>query len=233
MFSLKNILAVLIIGGALYQIFKDQLTLEAIAGVAVGAVGIMLALDQVYPDSNVVKVQKIGMNPDACALQQVMRKLFTEHAIRTKVFLNSFMDNHLSKHINGQLLQENQNKIGNVLREVVGNTKADVLTGLLLGHVAAIRYFLGAIYANNQVRVKEAIEGVYTNGDQVAQAFSSINVSKLPLHTMQRMFKEQNEYVISMGLARAEQNWKRDAQIYEHYYEQILQMADTITRALL
>ncbi len=230
---IKNLVIGLAITGASYQILKDQLTLNGAIGLGMMAIAIMITFDQIWPDVVPAEIRLIGMTKNTCAMQQVVRKLMTNHAIRTKFFLNSYLDNHLDKHIWHELLLENQKEIGNTLRPIIGNSKANLLTDVLTKHIEALGEGLAALYSNNPNRVKEALKKIYQNSDRVATVLTSLNPTKLPYSVTQRMFKQHNEYVVSMALARLEQNWQRDAQIYQQYYDQILEMADAMTVGLL
>src|SRR3990172_10251888 len=116
------------------------------------------------------------VNPN---VNQKLRKLFTDHAVWTKIFIDAFLSNLPPEQITliVQRLKQNQDDIGNGVRPFVGNQKANLLAKLLWEHIQSAS--ATAISAKEKrPDLQNKINLQMMNSDQVAQALSNLNPQK-------------------------------------------------------
>ena len=165
-------------------------------------------------------------------LRLVMRKLFTDHAQYNLIVVRSITYRLPDTDVFVARLNANQKDIGDQVAPIVGQEKGFQLTQALLEHIKlAGDATKSATY--NKPDLEENIKKLYANGDQVAAIFSSFNPDKLDLKEMITMFRTHNTYELELGKANLAKDFLREQQLYDAYYNELLEMADQITDALM
>lgn len=161
-------------------------------------------------------------------LKEVLRKLFTDHAVYTSFVLKSIVDGTKDTNVFLERLLLNQKDIGNELKAYINNDNGNKLTKLLTTHIKlAGEVITGAVKNSNK-----KIDALFLNGDEIAAFLTSLNPRKLPYKTTQLMFHMHNQYVIDMTVARINQDFHEEQILYDSYYNEMLAMSDAIYEAL-
>lgn len=172
----------------------------------------------------------------------VMRKLFTDHALYTRLVLMSIMYSLPDLSIMLNRLLTNQSEIGHqisiYLSEKYGlnSTSSAIEYGSKLSELLKQHIHLAGNVITMAVKkqpVDTAINQLFANSDQVANALTHLNPSLLPFDTTSKMFRMHNQYVIDMTLARLNNDFAKDQKLLDAYYNEMLEMSDSITKTLI
>ena len=162
-----------------------------------------------------------------------LRKLFVEHAVWTKKFINvSLSSSPDTDAITTRLLQ-NQNDIGMNLSSIIGKNNAMKLANLLRIHILHAGDAIQAIVIGKDEIIKKSLVKLFKNSDQVAKLLTDLSPNKLPYDMTRTMFHDHNQYIIDMTNTRIKKKWKKDILLYDEYFSQLMKMADIIANALI
>lgn len=171
------------------------------------------------------------VHPLKVDLKSVMRKLFTDHAVYTAFVLKSIVSGLDDTSVFVPRLLQNQKEIGNGLKPIIGEEKGNTLTKLLTEHInLAAEVIKAGTKKDPSFQVKE--NKLFENSDRVAAFLTSLNPAKLPYSSTQHMFHTHNEFVVQMAVARIKKDYKSEQQLYDAYYNEMLEMSDMIYNAL-
>lgn len=160
-------------------------------------------------------------------LKSTLRKLFTDHAVYTALVMKSIVDHGKDTEILVNRLLSNQKDIGDQLRSILGDNKANTITFLLTEHVKLAGDVMKAASEKDK-SLDDKIRKLFANGDQIAAALSIVNYK-----IIQPMFHIHNQFVIDMTLARAQGRYSQEQELYDGYYTEILAMSDAIATGLM
>jgi hypothetical protein len=167
---------------------------------------------------------------DAPTVKETLRKLFTDHANFTHLFVLSAIFNLPNlEPIKNRLLQ-NQVDIGDFTKPVIGVEKGTTLTKLLKAHIIAAAGVVGAAKLNKGVN--EAVKILFQNSAEVAQFLSSLNPTKLPYKMVHTQFDMHNQYVIDLTKLYLGQKYQQAVVLYDAYYNHMLAFSDLLASAL-
>jgi hypothetical protein len=172
-------------------------------------------------------------------LKEVLRKLFTDHAVYTSFVLKSIVDGtkddcHRQASSTTVFLDRlllNQKDIGDQLKSHIGVANGNKLTKLLTTHIKLAGAVMTSAVKNDK-NLQKNIDSLFLNSDQVAAFLTSLNSKKLPYKTTQSMFHMHNQYVIDMTVARIHEDFHEEQLLYDSYYNELLSMSDAIYEAL-
>lgn len=165
-------------------------------------------------------------------IKENLRKLFTEHAVYTKFFIESTLQNSPDISVITNRLLQNQIDIGNYLKYYVGSLNGDKLSDLLKSHILAAASAVNAIKQQNESSIKESITNIFKNSYQVSLFLHSLNPSKIPLDFIHKMFDKHNQYVIDMTILHFQSKFDEEIKKYDDYYTHMLMFSDTISDAI-
>ena len=168
-----------------------------------------------------------------CCLRVEFRKLWSEHAIYTKFFVNSVLANIPDADLLAARLLENQDDIGNFVKKFVSVSNGNTLTKLLQQHILAAAAAVKAVKSGNQQVIDDAVRKVFQNSREVSSFISSLNPNKLPFKVVLKHFDEHNQFVIDMTVARNSGNFEKDIKLFDAYYSQILDFSDLLLKGLV
>jgi hypothetical protein len=169
---------------------------------------------------------------DSC-LRSEFRKLWSEHAVYTRFYIISVLGNLPDVNVVTARLLQNQIDIGNFTKQFIGEFKGNRLTKLLQQHILAAAAAVSAVKSGNQQAIADAVEQVFQNSRKVSHFISNLNPEFLPFKTILHHFNKHNQFVIDMTIARNNNDFERDIQIYDAYYNQILEFADLVLFGLV
>jgi len=168
-----------------------------------------------------------------CTQKETLRKLFTEHAVYTKFYIESALQSLPDLGVITARLIKKQSDIGNYVKPVIGKKNGDTLTTLLKAHILAAADAVNAIKGKDKNVIDAAIKKVFSNSAQVAGFLSSLNPSKLPYETVSTMFNTHNQYVIDMATAHSQNEYDKEIELFDKYYTHMLMFSDTLNNALV
>ena len=187
------------------------------------------------PVTGETKCKCIDKKPLVSALQidlkSALRKLFTDHGVYTKFVSNAIVDKEEVGALVKRLFQ-NQIDIGNQLKPVIGKEKGAQLSKLLLQHIELASEVIKAAVKNDKTLLNNNTKKLFVNSKYVAEFLSSLNPVKLPLDDTKKMFDMHNQFVIDMTVARISKQYEKEIQLYDAYYNELLEMSDSIFNAL-
>lgn len=165
-------------------------------------------------------------------LASTMRKLWTDHGVYTKFVLNSIVDQTSDTAQLLPRLMANQTDIGEQLKCVVGDELGDALTRALKEHIRLAGDVMKAAVSGESKLLAISVDLLFANSRDVSTAISNLNPDKLPVVFVLAMFDEHNQFVIDMTTARIKGEYKREIELYDAYYNELLEMSDMIVAGL-
>jgi hypothetical protein len=177
--------------------------------------------------------RKLPMNTQKnCDLKSLLRKLFTDHGVYTALVIKSITSGLDDVSVLLPRLLQNQKDIGDNLKPIIGEVNGNKLTQVLTEHIKLAGEVIKASTAKSAA-LQENIDKLFDNSDKVAEVLSFLNPRKLPLAVTQKMFEMHNEFVVAMTKARLAKKYQEEIELYDAYYNEILEMSDMIYNALI
>ena len=165
-------------------------------------------------------------------LKAALRKLFTDHGVYTKFVINGIVDGTQDVSDLVKRLLQNQVDIGNQLKPILGEEKGKRLTYLLLQHIELAAEVIKAAVKGDANLVENNKKKLFANSSRVAEFLTSLNPEKLPLAATKSMFDMHNQFVIDMTVNRIKKQFAEEIKLYDAYYNELLEMSDSIFTAL-
>lgn len=160
-----------------------------------------------------------------------LRLLFTTHAVYTKFFIQSTMNDLPDLNVVTEKLLQNQKDIGKYIGGKLNSEQAgEKISQLLTQHILSASGAVSAV--KTQTGISEAVRKVFQNSREVALYLSSLNPQKLPFDEVLKMFNMHNQYVIDMTTLCYEKKYEQEYDTYDHYYLHMMDFSDTIANAL-
>jgi hypothetical protein len=167
------------------------------------------------------------------AFHDVMRKLWEDHIIWTRVFIISAAADLPDKAVATERLLQNQVDIGNAIKPYYGNAAGDKLTTLLKEHITTAAEIVTAAKAGDKPKQDDATKRWFTNADQIAAFLSDANPKNWPRAEMQKMMRDHLNMTTEEVVARLQGNWAADIAAFDKVHAQILHMADMLSAGIV
>lgn len=167
---------------------------------------------------------------------KAIKDAFSDHAIYTKFFINSFLSGSPDSDIIAERLLRNQVDTGKALEPFVGKKIGDQLANLLKEHILLAVDVLKALkmsQSTHDPNLLRAICQLFDNGRRVARFLSSLNPVKLPYNVVLEMFNRHNKYVIEMAVKHYSGQYDDEYKIFDAYYDHMMMFYDTILNGIL
>lgn len=164
-------------------------------------------------------------------LQDDMRRLWTEHALWTRMFLIDSVAGLPGANAAAERLWRNQVEIGDAIRPFYGDAAGDRLTSLMQLHVAGVAAVVSAAKAGDSVALSAANAAWYDNAHDVA-SFLSETSPRLSRVELDRMLAAQLDRTELQAMARVHRASVMDAQAYDATVAQALEIADALSSAI-
>ena len=172
-------------------------------------------------------------NDSECDLRVDFRELWGIHAIYTKFFIISVLASIPDADLLAARLLRNQDEIGDFVGRFVGEGRGNRLAQLLREHILAAAGAITAVKGGNQQEIDAAVQKVFENSREVSAFISSLNPKKLPFRVVLDHFNEHNQFVIDMTVARKNNDFAKDIELFDLYYAQILRFSDLILNGII
>lgn len=172
-------------------------------------------------------------SPKEAALHDAMRKLWEDHITWTRIFIISAAADLPDKAMATNRLLQNQNDIGNAIKQYYGEAAGNKLTALLKEHITTAADVVAAAKANDQAKLSDANKRWFANADQIADFLSSANPKNWPQAEMRSMMHDHLNLTAKEAVARLHGDWAGDIAAYDAVHNQILTMADGLTMGIV
>lgn len=163
--------------------------------------------------------------------RDTLRKLFTDHADYTYMFINASLNG--SDAAPGLLarLLSNQIDIGDYLGKFVGNDNGKAITRLLTEHIKLAGDVVKAKIQNEDL--VPSMTKLFANADDVAKGLASIQESTLNYDKVLEEFTHHDQFVIDLINSYGDNEYVENLVIYDRYYCHMLKFSDMICHGLI
>jgi hypothetical protein len=164
------------------------------------------------------------------SLKELFRKLFTDHAVYTKFYIESALTDQPDLSAITNRLFENQVEIGTNVGKIVGHEKGNKLIILLKQHIEAAANAVSV--AKKGGDLTDAKNKIFTNSAAVAKFLSRLSPKYLPYNVVKKQFDHHNKYVLEMVVLHLTKKYDREVVKYDEYYNHMLMFSDMLYVAL-
>jgi hypothetical protein len=172
-------------------------------------------------------------NEEHCKLKTALRKLWSEHAFLTKRFVVSYLGGLNDVQAITERLMKNQQDIGDALKPFYGKEAGQSVANLLKDHIKIASEVVKAAKAGDDKALKDADARWHKNADEIAAFLAKANPTYWNEQEWKDMFYEHLQLVTNSVNLRLKKQWSEDMNNFDVYYDQILEMADTISYGIL
>lgn len=165
-------------------------------------------------------------------LSNAMRLVWEQHVYWTRMTINSIAFNLPDIDAVTARLLRNATDMGNLLKPFYGNRIAAKFSNLIREHLLIAAELVKAAKAGNQKAVADAERRWYANGEEIAKFLSRINPF-ISRDEFQEMFFEHLALFTKDALFILQNNFQSSIAVFDKIEAQALQMADTITNAIV
>ena len=161
-----------------------------------------------------------------------MRKLWTDHAVWTRMYIIESLDDSPATGAAAARLLKNQEDIGNAIKPIYGDAAGIQLTALLKEHILIAVDIVDAVKAQNAT-AQSAAEMAWTqNADQIAAFLAGAN-PHWPEATLKDLMHTHLATTKDELVARYTKNYTADVQAYDVVYNHILMMSDALSDGIV
>ncbi|WP_082692773.1 acetylglutamate kinase [Bacillus sp. FJAT-29814] len=165
-------------------------------------------------------------------LSNSMRLVWEQHVYWTRLTINSIAFSLPDLDANTARLLRNATDMGNLLKPYYGNNVASKFSSLIREHLVIAAELVTAAKAGNQRAVADAERRWYANGEEIAEFLSTINPF-ISRREFQEMFFEHLALTEKEAVLILQRDFTRSIAVFDKIEEEALQMADTITAAIV
>lgn len=174
----------------------------------------------------------IGVSDKQLAFKQDMRKLWTDHAVWTRLYIISFAAGSPDADAAATRLLKNQEDIGSAVGQIYGKEAGDKLTVLLKEHIMIAVDLLNAAKEGDSQKVADADQRWRANADDIAKFLSSANPN-LPEPVLRDLLNEHLDTTLAEATARLQGDWGEDVKTWDAVYNHILVMSDALAAGII
>ena len=161
-----------------------------------------------------------------------MRKLWTDHAVWTRMYIIESLNNSTAAGPAATRLLQNQVDIGDAIKPIYGDAAGTQLTVLLREHILIAVDIIDAVKAKNAT-AQAAAEARWTqNADQISTFLAGAN-PKWPKATLQTLMSKHLSTTKDELVARYTTNYTADVAAWDAVYNHILMMADALSDGII
>jgi hypothetical protein len=165
------------------------------------------------------------------ALQQAMRKLWSDHVIWTRLYIISAVSKSTDLSVVTTRLLKNQEDIGNAIIPYYGKEAGAALTKLLKEHIMIAGDLVGALIANAKDDAKRLDQKWHDNAAAMADFLSKAN-SYWSRQDLLNMLNRHLALTAQEVTCRIEKKWEKDVSTFDQIFIQALGMADTLSAGI-
>jgi hypothetical protein len=164
-------------------------------------------------------------------LINTFRKLWEEHAMWTRSFIISAVDNLADLQFVTKRLMRNPTDFAAVLKKYYGMENAMKFDNLLSDHLSIAGKIVNAAKAGDTETVNELRTKWYANADAIADFLSSINPYSSK-NEWKMMLYDHLKLVENEATGRINKDYQKDIAQYDTMEDQVLLMADAMANGI-
>jgi hypothetical protein len=168
------------------------------------------------------------VRPGVLHLKEGMRRLWTDHVVWTREYINAAVAGDASASAVAARLMKNQEDIGRAIEPYYGNAASTKLTELLKQHIGIAVDLVAAAKASDNAKVADADRRWHDNARDIAAFLSSAN-PHWPQETLKMMMDEHLRLTTSEATTRIQKRWAENAAVFDQILNQAISMADALT----
>jgi len=165
-------------------------------------------------------------------LKLEMRKLWTDHAVWTRMYIIESLNNSTAAGPAATRLLQNQVDIGDAIKPVYGDAAGTQLTALLKDHILIAVDIINAVKAQNATAQAAAETRWTQNADQIATFLAGANPN-WPKATLQTLLYKHLSTTKDELVARYTKNYPADVTAWDAVYTHILMMSDALSDGII
>ena len=165
-------------------------------------------------------------------LNKAMRKLWADHVIWTRQYIEDALADAPSKDVTTKRLLKNQVDIGNAVAQFYGKAAGDALAALLKDHILIAADLIAAAKAHDTHAFEIENKKWHDNAREIAEFLHKANPENWPLPVMIAMMDEHLAVTTKEVQARLDGKWDEDVHVFDDVFEQIMKMADELTEGI-
>jgi hypothetical protein len=165
-------------------------------------------------------------------LSNAMRLVWEQHVYWTRMTINSIAFNLPDLDAVTARLLQNATDMGNLLVPFYGNRIAKRYSNLIREHLVIAAEIVNAAKAGNQKAVADAKKRWYANGAEISKFLSRINPF-ISEKDFREMFFVHLDLTIKEAESILQGRFKASITVFDKIEEEALEMADTITVAIV
>jgi uncharacterized protein (TIGR01732 family) len=165
-------------------------------------------------------------------LKSAMRLVWEQHVYWTRLTIISIAFNLPDVDFVTARLLRNATDMGNLIRPFYGNNIAAKFSNLIREHLVIAAELVKAAKAGDQKAAKATERRWYANGAQISEFLSTINPN-ISKNEFRKMFFEHLALTKSEAIFILQKEFKSSIAVFNKIEAEALQMADTITVAIV
>ena len=180
----------------------------------------------------ICRCNTLSATSKSVTVKESWRKLFTDHAVYTKFYISSYLNNIADAPFLLDRLMENQKEIGDYLKDFVSESRGNEMTILLKEHISMVGNYLVALRTGTGTNIEKSYQEIFDNSSRVSKFLSTLNPEKLPFETVKKEFDQHNQFVVNLAQINMRKDYKNEIKEYDMYYNHMIQFSDILSSAL-
>ena len=200
------------------------------------SVGVFVACSSTYnsnpPAASTSMHTMTATNGSRAALTQMMRKLWADHVVWTRLYIISAVNGGGDTQQTASRLLKNQEDIGAAIAPYYGVAAGQKLTDLLKQHILIAVDLVNAAKANDDAKKQDADQRWHANAADLATFLSGAN----PSWSRQAVLDMLNNHLAlttKEAVDRLQGNYADDVTNFDAIFDQAMMMADTLSSGIV
>ncbi|WP_223440561.1 glycosyltransferase [Metabacillus dongyingensis] len=169
---------------------------------------------------------------ETLALKESMRRLWTDHAVWTKSYVvSSLNDLENQKELLARLLK-NQDDIGNAIKPYYGEEAGNKLAELLREHILIAGKLTAAAKSGNQSDFKKFNTEWHKNADDIAKFLSSANPNWSEKELKEALYIHL-QFISEDLSARLKKDWNASIEAFDKGLDHLMMLADVLSAGIM
>ena len=165
-------------------------------------------------------------------LRDDMRKLWSDHVIWTRQYINAAVANEPTAAPAAERLMKNQEDIGKAIVPFYGEAAGTKLTDLLKQHITIAVDLVKAAKSGDKAKLTDGDKRWHDNAAEIATFLSGAN----PNWNKEAVLAMLNEHLTLTTeelTTRIEKKWAENTAVFDKIYDQALMMADAMADGII
>lgn len=176
---------------------------------------------------------KISPKSNYLALNQAMRKLWSDHMHWTLATVDAFFNEPGQLETKLNRLLENQKQIGAAIVPYYGQAAGDKLAKLLTEHIELAVPVLKAAQANDKSSLDAALANWYKNANEIADFLSAANPKNWPESATEPALKMHITHTTQYAVNILKGEYSSSVNGFEEALHHMLMLADVLTDGIV